>query len=147
MHDRPKQIESARQESASQSEVPRQWQFSLRGLMFATAVVSVIMALGAYLVGAAFVIFVVVLVESASLLSFEWLIRPANRRFLAFTTAGCWAVLGSALLIIGVKVGCGIVMGSTDPEFWAAVIALSIFAVACYGFAWHRWRQLRPKQP
>src|SRR5262249_43525398 len=124
-HDRPKRIERVSEESASQREVPKEWQFSLRGLMIAITIVSVVMALGRYLVGAAFVIFAVVLVESASLLSFEWLIRPENRRFLAFTTAGCWAILGSGLLILGIKVGIGIVSGSTGGEFWAAVVVLS----------------------
>jgi len=91
--------DSAASRSSSVKQVPPEWQFSLRRLLIATTVVSLCLAVGTYLAGVAFIIFAVVLIEVATLLSVDWLIRPANRPLLAFVTAGsCTRGVSSPLL-------------------------------------------------
>ncbi len=135
-------FESAVSQTRIQRPVPKEWQFSLRSLMVATTAVSVVMALGMYLVGVAFVVFVVVLIQAATLLAADWLIRPANRRMLAFVTAGSWMVAGSGLLLVGFKVAWDILFRVTVNEMWAGVLLLSFMATCCYWFAWRSWRRL-----
>jgi hypothetical protein len=78
--------------SPDRAAVPREWQFSLRSLLLATTVVSICLAIGTYFAGVAFAVFVLVLLQVAMLFSVDWLIRPANRRMLAFVAAGSWII-------------------------------------------------------
>jgi hypothetical protein len=135
-------IESAAGEPRIQRSVPKEWQFSLRSLMIATTAVSVVMALGMFLVGIAFVVFAVVLIQAATLLAADWLIRPANRRMLAFVTAGSWMVAGSGLLLVDFKVASDILFRVTVSNMWVAVLLLSFMAACCYWFAWRSWKRL-----
>jgi hypothetical protein len=135
-------IESAASQTRIQRPVPKEWQFSLRSLMIATTAVSVVMAFGMFFVGIAFVVFVVVLIQAATLLAADWLIRPANRRMLAFVTAGSWMVVGSGLLILGFKVASDILSRVSFHEMWVAVVLLLFMAACCYWFAWRSWKRL-----
>jgi hypothetical protein len=135
-------IESACGEPRIQRPVPMEWQFSLRSLLIATAAVSVVMVLGMYLVGIAFVVFVIVLIQAMTLLAGDWLIRPTNRRLLAFVTAGSWIVAGSGLLMIDLQVMWDILFGITFSEMWPGVVVLSLMAAGCYWFAWRSWKRL-----
>jgi hypothetical protein len=134
--------DSAASRSSSDRPVPREWQFSLRALLITTTVVSICLALGTYLAGVAFIIFAVVLLEVATLLSVDWLIRPANRPLLAFVTAGSWMIFGSGLLILTCKTAYELITLDRPEELWAAVALCAFTAVLCYGFGWRRWRQL-----
>src|SRR5438270_13343047 len=111
----------------------REWQFSLRSLFIATTALSIISAMGVYFVGVAFVLFVVILLQSATLLSADWLIRPGNRRVLAFVTAGSWTVFGSGLLIIACKQALELIDGSLDNEIWLLPVLLAVGAACCFG--------------
>jgi hypothetical protein len=135
-------IEPSCGELRVQRPVPMEWQFSLRSLLIVTAAVSVVMVLGMYLVGVAFVVFVIVLIQATILLAGDWLIRPANRRLLAFVTAGSWMVAGSGLLMIDLEVMWDILFGITFIEMWAGVVVLSFMAAGCYWFAWRSWKRL-----
>ena len=134
--------DSAASRSSTAKQVPPEWQFSLRRLLIATTVVSLCLAVGTYLAGVAFIIFAVVLIEVATLLSVDWLIRPANRPLLAFVTAGSWMIFGSGLLIMACKTAYELITLDRPEEMWAAVALCAITALLCYGFGWRRWRQL-----
>src|SRR3954463_8190863 len=125
-------MESACGEPRIQRPVPKEWQFSLRSLLIATTAVSVVMVLGMYLVGIAFVVFGIVLIQATILLAGDWLIRPANRRLLAFVTAGSWMVAGSGLLMIDLQFAWDILFGITFNEISAGVVVLSLMAACCY---------------
>lgn len=139
-------IESAYDEPRIQHPVPKEWQFSLRSLLIATAAASVVMVLGMYLAGIAFVVFVIVLMQAATLLASDWLIRPANRQLLAFITAGSWMVAGSGLLLIDLQVMWDILFGITFNEMWPGVAVLSFMAACCYWFAWRSWKRLNAQR-
>jgi hypothetical protein len=128
--------------------VPREWQYSLRGLLVSTSIVSACLAVGTYLAGIAFAIFVLVLLQVALLLSVDWLIRPANRRLLAFITSGTWMLTGSGLLIIGATLILGFRTGGTlsksvGPEvLWTIGLIFAPAAAFSYWFGWRQWRRL-----
>jgi hypothetical protein len=122
--------------------VPREWQFSLRSLLLATTVVSICLAIGTYFAGVAFAAFVLVLLEVAVLFSFEWLIRPANRRVLAFATAGSWIVLGSGMLIVSFSLAYGHLAAGDRSVVWTAIMFITLAAPVCYWIAWRRWKRL-----
>ena len=128
--------------SSTEKPIPAEWQFSLRGLLLTVTTVSICLAVGTHLAGVVFVIFAVVVIEVSTLLAGEWLIRPANQQVLAFVTAGSWMVFGSGLAIIAYKIASHLVALGAPEEYWAAVVFLALFALFCYGFSWHRWRQL-----
>jgi hypothetical protein len=133
---------------ADHSPVPSEWQFSLRGLLISTTIVSACLALGTYLAGIAFAVFVLVLLQVLLLLSIDWLIRPANRRLLAFVTGGTWMLTGSGLLAIAAKLMLSVPAANTvssdvNPEvLWSLGLVLAPAAVFCYWFGWRRWRRL-----
>jgi hypothetical protein len=130
-----------RQVSASSSALPP-WQFSLRSLLIATAVISVILAIGVHLTGFMFALLVIAIVQVSTLLSADWLIRPQNRRALAFVTAGSWIVLGSGLVIVGVREV--LVRAGTDSDLaiWIFAWCLIGIGMICYYIAGKRWRRL-----
>jgi hypothetical protein len=122
--------------------VPGEWQFSLRSLLLATTVISICLAIGTYFAGVAFAAFVLVLLQVAMLFSVDWLIRPANRRVLAFVAAGSWIVLGSGLLIVSVSLAYGPISAGNRNGVWIAIVFLSLAVPFCYLFAWRRWKRL-----
>jgi hypothetical protein len=124
------------------ASVPREWQFSLRSLLLVTTAVSICLAIGTYFVGIAFAAFVLVLLQVAMLFSIDWLIRPANRRMLAFVAAGSWIVLGSGLLIVSFSLAFGRLEAGDRSGVWIAIMFITLAAPACYFFAWRRWKRL-----
>jgi hypothetical protein len=131
--------------SASSSPVPP-WQFSLRSLLIATAVISVILAIGVHLTGIMFALLVIALIQVTTLLSADWLIRPENRRALAFVTAGSWIVLGSGLVIVGIREV--LVRVGTESDLAIRIFAWCLIAIGiiCYYIAAKRWRRLTSRQ-
>jgi hypothetical protein len=135
-HDSPDELSFPR-------PVPTEWQFSLKSLFVVTTVLSIAMALGTVFLGVALALFVFVLVQVATLLLADWLIRPANRRILAFVTAGSWIIFGSGMLIVAARF-------ALDPAqreqlgdtVWPICIFFAICAAFCYWCARMRWRQL-----
>jgi hypothetical protein len=89
-----------------------------------------------------FAVSIVVVIQVAVMLASDWLIRPTNRRALAFVTAGSWIILGSGLLVIAVQQAIAILASPRLDMMWASVMFLSGFALVCYLLGWHRWRQL-----
>jgi hypothetical protein len=122
--------------------VPREWQFSLRSLLLVTTVASICLAIGTYFVGVAFAAFVLVLLQVVMLFSVDWLIRPANRRMLAFVAAGSWIVLGSGMLIISFSLAYGRLAAGDRSGVWIAIMLITLAAPVCYLFAWRRWKRL-----
>jgi hypothetical protein len=128
-------------------------QFSVRDLLIATTVVSICLAFGVHFAGFTFVVVVVGIVQITVLLAGDWLIRPQNRRALAFASAGSWATLGSGFLVLSL----GAIFGSLGESFvllsarigdlsWWVALGLGIGAATCYGLAAVRWRQLTQPQ-
>jgi hypothetical protein len=118
------------------------WQFSLRTLLVVTALVSVCLAIGVHFAGFMFALVVIGLIQITTLLSADWLIRPENRRALAFVTAGSWIVLGSGILIIGIRevfLGIGT---DGDAGAWIFAWCLIVIGLGCYYIAAKRWRRL-----
>ncbi|HEY3393835.1 MAG TPA: hypothetical protein VGK58_14080 [Lacipirellulaceae bacterium] len=118
------------------------WQFSVRTLLIVTALVSVCLAVGVHYAGFMFALVVIGLIQVATLLSADWLIRPQNRRALAFVTAGSWIVLGSGLLIVGAReilLRVGINSGIAGWIFACSMVMIGIY---CYYIAAKRWRRL-----
>ena len=128
---------------ADRVPVPREWQFSLRSLMVVTTVVSICLAIGTYFVGVAFAGFVLVLLEVVMLFSFEWLIRPANRRMLSFIAAGSWIILGTGLLIVSFSLAYGRLAAGDTSDLWIAIAFIALAALGCYYVAWRRWKRLK----
>ena len=125
-----------------QKPVPAEWQFSLRSLLLVTTVVSICLAIGTYFAGVAFAAFVLVLFQVAMLFSVDWLIRPANRRMLAFVAAGSWIVLGSGLLTVSFSLAYGRISAGDRSGAWIAIMFLTLAVPFCYWFAWRRWKRL-----
>src|SRR5689334_15938360 len=122
--------------------VPAEWQFSLRGLLVTTTIVSICLAIGTYFKGIAFAVFAMILFQVAFLLSMDWLIRPANRRMLAFVAAGFWIVAGSSLLTVSGKLAWDRDPADDWKGVWVAIAFLTLAAPLCYWFAWRRWKHL-----
>ena len=118
------------------------WQFSLRALLIATTIASACLAVGVHFAGFIFVVVVVGLIQAAMLLGADWLIRPANRRALAFVTAGSWIVLGSGLLIIGASQLYGAIGSNDAAAAWTLGSCLVAGGISCYYLAAKRWRSL-----
>ena len=118
------------------------WQFSLRTLLIVTALVSVCLAIGVHFAGFMFALVVIGLIQVATLLSADWLIRPQNRRALAFVAAGSWIVLGSGLLIVGVREFFLFYGTKSEPAKWMFTWCLVGAGVSCYYIAAKRWRRL-----
>ncbi len=126
---------------ARDSTTPPEWQFSLRSLFAVTTIVSIVLALGTYFAGFVFVVAVVALIQVATLLAADWLIRPANRRALAFVTAGSWIVLGSGVAIIAFLQFYWAYANRSSLQ-WFFGNCLTVAAVVCFYTAAHRWRKL-----
>jgi len=118
------------------------WQFSLRSLLIATTIVSICLAIGVHFAGLMFAVAAVGLTQAAMLLSADWLIRPQNRRALAFVTAGSWIVLGSSLLAIGAGQLYGALQSEDARTAWMLGGCLIAGGSSCYLLAAKRWRSL-----
>ena len=119
------------------------WQFSLRSLLVVTAIISVCLAIGVHSSGFIFAIAVMVLIETATILSIEWLARPRNRHALAFVTAGSWIVLGSLFVVLGIRLAYGIVGTGHQSLMRSVGLGIAAAGVFCYYIASRRWRRLR----
>jgi hypothetical protein len=117
------------------------WQFSLRSLLIATALISVILAIGVHLTGWMFALAMIALVQIATLLSADWLIRPENRRALAFVTSGSWIVLGSGLLVVSVREALLRIGAASSSAVWVFTSCLIGAGLGCYYVAARRWRR------
>ena len=117
-------------------------QFSVRDLLVATTLVSICLAIGVHFAGFMFVFIVVGVLQVAMLLIGDWLIRPENRRALAFSTAGSWATVGSGLLVLGGRATYGLITAGGKEMSWGLAACLFVGAVMCYVLAALRWRQL-----
>jgi ABC-type Mn2+/Zn2+ transport system permease subunit len=106
-------------------------QFSLRWLLLLTTVASVCLAIGVYFAGVMLVVVAFGLLQVATLVAADWLIRPENRRWLAMLTAASWTVVGSGFLMVV----------ATDVGPWMAVACIFIGGV-CFLLAARRWKQL-----
>ena len=120
---------------------PPEWQFSLRSLFIVTTIVSIGLAVGNYFAGFMFVAGVVAMIQVAILFTADWLIRPANRRALAFVTAGSWIVMGSGVAIIAITQFHGAITNQSRLQALLAA-GLTFTAVICFYTAAHRWRSL-----
>jgi hypothetical protein len=103
------------------------------------------LAIGVHYGGFAVVAAVAGLILAGAILSADWLIRPQNRRALAFVTASAWSVVGSGIVVLGVEtIAATNRIGKSDLGWpiGAALVAAGLF---CYALAVWRWRQLRPK--
>jgi hypothetical protein len=119
------------------------FQFSTRDLLIATTVISAAPAIGMPFGGFALVAAVIGLIQAIILLAGDWLIRPENRRALAFATAVSWATLGSGLLVLAIQ---ALVEASDSPReasgMWMLEGSLAVGAAASYLMALFRWRKI-----
>jgi hypothetical protein len=123
------------------------WQYSLRGLLIVTAIVSVVLAISIYFAGVLFVLGVIALIQAATLLAADWLIRPENRRVLAAVSSGTWMILGSGVMIIACRQA--FLMMRDDGNWTVALFTTSLAATAglcCCTVAANRWRRLAGPQ-
>jgi hypothetical protein len=121
---------------------PRAWRFSLRGLLIATAFVSICLAMGATFTFTNFIVSALVMVYVSILESFDWLIRPQNRWKVAFVTAGLWTMLGSGFVIFGFKIAFVLIWNSQFGDAFEGMIYILALASPCYWLASRRWRRL-----
>jgi hypothetical protein len=124
------------------SRSPTPAQFSLRSLLILTTIVSIGVAIGVHFGGVMVVVVAAGLILAGTLLSADWLIRPQNRRALAFVTASSWIVVGSGMLMAGVETIIAATSLGKDDLGWAIGSALIAAALSCYGVAAYRWRKL-----
>jgi hypothetical protein len=123
----------------------RACQFSVRSLLIVTAIVSICLAIGVHSAGVMFALAFAAAVQVVMLLSADWLIRPQNRRALAFVSAGSWIVLGSALLVVGIREVFYVT--KSEPARWVFAWLLVGVGIFCYYIAAKRWRRLSRGMP
>ncbi len=117
------------------------FQFSTRDLLIATTIISAVLAIGVPFGGFAIVAVVIGLLQAIILLAGDWLIRPENRRALAFTTAISWITLGIGLVILAIDTVA--IDDSEGPFGWWILEGLLVLGAAgAFLMARRRWRQL-----
>jgi hypothetical protein len=123
------------------------WQFSIRDLLIATTIISICLAVGVHFAGFMFVLIALGVMQAAILLAGDWLIRPRNRRALAFATAASWATVGSGLLVLLVSTIFNeqSLRSRSEVATWALEACLAVGCVIAYVVAAIRWRQLMPR--
>lgn len=121
------------------------FQFLVRDLLVATTIASVCLAIGIHFFGFIAVVGTVCIAQVAVLLASDWLIRPENRRALAFATAGIWAVLGSGLLLLALPAIFAATSQSSSRASVTLAISLIIGAGISYFMAVYRWRTIAKK--
>jgi hypothetical protein len=124
-------------------EGPGPWQFSLRSLLIAVTVASILLAIGVHFGGILVALAAVGVSQAGMLLSADWLIRPAHRRALAFVTAASWALIGSTFVIGAVAAIDRIVKNFANSAFsWSVTIVLFVAGALSFYVAKRRWQQL-----
>jgi uncharacterized membrane protein HdeD (DUF308 family) len=119
------------------------FQFSTRDLLIATAVISVVLAIGVPFGGFAIVAVVIGLLQAIILMAGDWLIRPENRRALAFTTTISWITLGIGLIILAINMVMQAIDNDANPFAWQVMEgSLVVGAGGAFLMARRRWRQL-----
>jgi hypothetical protein len=132
--------------TSSASRTP--WQYSLRGLLIVTTVVSICLTVGVYFAGVLFVLGFIALIQVATLLAADWLIRPQNRRALAVVSAGSWLILGSGLVLVGSRLLYLLVRDDGGIAAWVVAVCLATAGLYCFYIARNRWRRLiTPRLP
>lgn len=134
-----------RSDSTSGVDAPRsrpRFQFSVRDLLVTTAIVSVCLAAGIHFIGFMAVVGTLCVAQVAVLLASDWLIRPENRRALAFATAGIWAILGSGLLLLSLPVIFQLTDTPGSRASATLAICLTLGAGLSYFMAVYRWRKM-----
>jgi hypothetical protein len=123
------------------------WQFSVRDLLIATTIISICLAIGVHFAGFMFVLITIGVMQAAILLAGDWLIRPQNRRALAFATAGSWATVGSGLLVLLVSAifQDESLRSRSELATWLLEACLAVGCMIAYVVAAIRWRQLAPR--
>jgi hypothetical protein len=123
------------------------WQFSVRDLLIATTIISICLAVGVHFAGFMFVLIAIGVMQAAILLAGDWLIRPQNRRALAFATAGSWATVGSGLLVLllSAVLNDQSLRSRSEAATLALEACLAVGCVTAYLVAAIRWRQLMPR--
>ena len=124
------------------------WQFSVRDLLIATTIVSICLAVGVHFAGFMFVLIALGVMQAALLLAGDSLIRPQNRRALAFATAGSWATVGSGLLVLllSALLQDESLKSRSIAATWVLEACLAIGSAIAYAVAAMRWRQLVPRE-
>ena len=119
------------------------FQFSTRDLLIATTIISAVLAIGVPFGGFAIVAVVIGLLQAIVLLAGDWLIRPENRRALAFTTAISWITLGIGLVILAIDTVAQAIDDSASPFGWRILAGFLVLGAAgAFLMARRRWRQL-----
>ncbi|HEX4412795.1 MAG TPA: hypothetical protein VH107_04145 [Lacipirellulaceae bacterium] len=119
------------------------FQFSTRDLLIATTIIAVALATGVHFAGVAIVAVLMGALQGMILLAGDWLIRPKNRRALAFITALSWITLGCGLTIIAIKTIADASDTSALPFGWLAIEgSLLLGAAGAFLMALYRWRKL-----
>jgi hypothetical protein len=121
------------------------FQYSLRSMLWLTTIASICLAIGVHYGGFAVVAAAAGLILAGAILSADWLIRPENRRALAFVTAGAWSVIGSGIVMLGVETIAATGSVGKQNLGWPIGGALVAGGLFCYVLAAWRWQQLRPK--
>jgi hypothetical protein len=124
------------------SRPPTPAQFSLRSLLLLTTIVSIGLAIGVHFGGVMVVVVAAGLILADTLLSADWLIRPQNRRALAFVTASSWIIVGSGLFIGALHSIATGALARHDDWGWFFAGFLIVAAVASFYIASIRWRKL-----
>jgi hypothetical protein len=122
------------------------WQFSVRDLLIAMTVISICLAIGVHFAGFMFVLIAIGVMQAGILLAGDWLIRPQNRRALAFATSASWATVGSGLLVLLISTifNHESLLLRSKIATAALEVCLAIGCVIAYVAAATRWRQLSP---
>jgi hypothetical protein len=118
------------------------WQYSLRSLFVVTTVASIGLAIGVHYGGFVVVAVAAGLIFVGGLLAADWLIRPENRRPLAFVTASAWFVIGSGIAMLGVETFFRATSLGKQELGWSVGAIFVVAGLFCYGIALWRWRKL-----
>jgi hypothetical protein len=112
-----------------------------------TTVASIGLAIGVHYGGFTVVALAAGLILAGALLSADWLIRPQNRRVLAFITASAWIVIGSGIVMLGVEAFVTTNALGKQELGWPVGAVLVAGGLSCYGIAAWRWAKLAPNSP
>jgi hypothetical protein len=94
-----------------------------------------------------FVLSAIALIQVATLLAADWLIRPENRRALAAISSGSWMILGSGLVLIGVRQLYLLLRDDGGAAAWIFAACLAAAGLYCFYVAANRWRRLSKQLP
>jgi MFS family permease len=123
----------------------RRWQFSLKWLLALMTLASICLAIGVHFAGFMVVIVAVVAVQVMTMLCADWLIRPENRRALAFATSGSWIVIGCGLFVTALHSVVTAMLSGHDDWGWTFAVLMILAGLASFYVASLRWRKLAPR--